>query len=38
MAFLGSAALGIVFGWISVVVGRATDGALGVSWRAIAFG
>jgi hypothetical protein len=34
MALLGSAALGVVLGWISVLVGR---GSPGVSWRAVAF-
>jgi hypothetical protein len=37
MALLGSAALGIVMGWVSVLVGRGTRGILGVSWRAVAF-
>ncbi len=37
MALFGSMALGIVMGWVSVLVGRGTSGVLGVSWRAVAF-
>jgi len=38
MEFLGSAALGVVMGWVSVLVGRGTSGLSGISWRAIVFG
>jgi hypothetical protein len=37
MALLGTMALGIVMGWVSVLLGRRTSGLLGVSWRAAAF-
>lgn len=37
MALLGSAALGLVLGWLSFLVGRGTRGMLGVSARAFAF-
>ena len=37
MALLGSAALGLVLGWLSFLVGRGTRGMLGVSARALAF-
>lgn len=37
MTLLGSAGIGVVLGWVSVLVGRRTSGTLGVSWRALAF-
>jgi hypothetical protein len=37
VGFVGSMALGLVMGWVCVLVGRGTSGPLGVSWRALAF-
>ena len=38
MEFLGSAALGVVMGWVTVLDGRGTIRLSGISWRAIVFG
>jgi uncharacterized protein involved in copper resistance len=37
VGFFGSTALGLVMGWVCVLVGRGTSRPLGVSWRALAF-
>jgi hypothetical protein len=37
VALLGSAALGLVLGWLSFLAGRGTRGRFGVSARALAF-
>jgi hypothetical protein len=37
MVIFGSMALGLVMGWVSVLVGRGTSGPFGVSWGALIF-